>query len=245
MYKLLWYGILGVILLVSFLLIVKPNERGQKPPYYFQANTRQKKSNEKALICKEFPSVPLPTYPITSNYFNDFMNSTEQFSQFRFRYTISPVSQKSNSWEYVFIIQSPTDLDPNTDLLVNKTLNTINSYSANYDINSTSESYMLDIGSALIMPMLQIIQSQSSYYFNSEEYNGREYRRIIVEEDFGHENYISMTIEGPQLEPFTRPVSKTFCKGWDPGDSPPSELMPLINYIENTIFPYMRGQGVP
>ena len=87
--------------------------------------------------------------------------------------------------------------------------------------------------------------SRSDYYFNAEEYGGEESLNIAGEGAYGHKNYITFTIEEPMIIPFTHSTVKTLCKGWNPGDSPPAELMPLINYLETVVIPEMRNHPYP
>jgi hypothetical protein len=43
----------------------------------------------------------------------------------------------------------------------------------------------------------------------------------------------------------TEMIFKSLVKGWEPGDNPPDELMPVINYIETVILPIMREHPYP
>jgi hypothetical protein len=145
-------------------------------------------------------------------------------------------------------IDMQPDFTPNEENFLSKVLSEIQQYDVSYtyyDYNSrTYQSFGCELPSNLIIPIFQLIQ-QEDYYFNGDEFNGAESREIAQDIMFGHINFISMHIQQPDQPCGEQHVSKTFCKGWDPGDNPPQELMPVINYLENTIIPMLLEHPEP
>jgi len=197
------------------------------------------------LASKNLPTPRIPREPITQEYFDEFMESTLQFSIVYFEYCMSYDENNPNARKQVFRLNTPMEIDTSTNLIRNRVLSDIIHSEAYYKDRDLSQAFRCDLSNNQVLKILQTMQSQGDYYFNAEEYGGEESLDIAMPRAFGHVNYITMTIEEPQLEPFDIPPHKTLCKGWDPGDDPPEELMPLINYLENVIFPEMRQHPYP
>jgi hypothetical protein len=201
--------------------------------------------SESSLASKKHPTPCIPREPITQEYFDDFMESTLSFSQFRLTYFMSANEEHPDAREQFFTIHSPIKMDNSTFALINQILSEITMYESHYIDLDTDASYDYELSTNLVSPIFQIMQTQGVYYFNAEEFAGEPSRVIGIESSFGHINYISMTFEETQLEAFDIPPHKTLCKGWDPGDDPPAELMPLIAYLESVIIPEMRQHPYP
>lgn len=197
---------------------------------------------------KDFPaSAMLTRTPIETEYYNGFMNSSIQFSQLEFFYVLNNVMLNEDYSLRYFEISVPPSFDPTTQQLYDITLSELQNFKGHY-LNRTGsiiQKSHCGLSSEVVLNLLQMIQSQGTYYFNAAEYNGQPSFEAGSELEFGYYNYVAMNIYAPGQEPYVIPPIRTFCKGWDPGDNPPAELMPVINYIENTIIPYMRGQGIP
>ncbi len=143
-----------------------------------------------------------------------------------------------------FRIHSPAELDIQNGIALGSLLSNIPNCAAYYDDLDSNDSFMLDLSDVLITPIFYLMQ-QDDYYFNAEEYGGEEMLDMAIEYSFGHWNYIALRIEPPDAPLFAIVPVKTLCKGWDPGDDPPAELMPLINYLENVIIPEMHQHPYP
>ncbi len=191
------------------------------------------------------PTPRIPREPITEEYFDEFMVSTLQFSLVWLEYSMSYDEDNPNARKQSFRLTNPMEIDNSTDLIRNRVLSDIILYEAYYNDRDLSQAFRCNLSSSQALVIFQTMQSQGGYYFNAVEYGGEESLDIALPRAFGHVNYITMTIQEPELEPFDIPPHKTLCKGWDPGDDPPAELVPLINYLENVIFPEMRQHPYP
>ncbi len=193
------------------------------------------------------PTPRIPREPITQEYFVDFMESTLQFSLLRFEYSMSYDEDNPNARKQVFQLKIPMEIDNSTDLIRNRVLSEIIHYEAYYKDKDgdLAQRFKCLLPSNIILPIFQTMQSQGGYYFNAEEYGGEESLDIALPRAFGHVNYITMTIQEPELEPFDIPPHKTLCKGWNPSEEPPEELMPLIYYLESVIIPEMHQHPYP
>jgi len=203
---------------------------------------------------KEAPiPADLNTYePMTQEYFDGFMNSTNEFSIIYFYYYTGLDSNHLDAEEKVFgfNIQGEQIHDGTKYRFVNKKLNEIDYYISDYtyiDINSTPnyKSYSHDLTPDLIIPLFQIIQQNGDYLFNAAEYNGAERVEYRHEMQFGYRNNVVLKIQQPDQPENNERVFKAFCKGWNPGEEPPAELMPVINYLENTIIPILLQHPEP
>lgn len=197
------------------------------------------------LASKNRPTPRIPREPITEEYFDDFMESTLQFSLVWFEYCMSYDENNPNARNQAFHLDIPMEIDSITDLIRNRALSDINQYESFYKDRDINQRFNCILPPNIILPIFQTMQSQSDYYFNAEEYGGEEILDIALPRAFGHVNYITFTIQEPELEPFDIPPHKTLCKGWDPGVDPPEELMPLIDYLEGVIIPEMRNHPYP
>lgn len=187
--------------------------------------------------------LPTPVYtrePMTSEYFNNFLDSTESFSDIGFVYMLGYDPEFPNEpqkWIRISI-DVKTGIDEN--YLLNQSLQEIEVFNGIYYDGIEWKSYKCSLSQENVMPIFHFIQGNADFYFNAVEYNGEESLDYALERSFGHEDYISMSIFQPDQPAYETGTSKTFCKGWDPGDDPPEELLPLINYLEETIIPMIH-----
>ena len=100
--------------------------------------------------------------------------------------------------------------------------------------------YQFDPPKEFIMPIFNLIRQNPDHYFNAEEFGEEESLSFLSCKELGHYNVITLKIGLPGNRLDYRAKYNAFCKGWDPGDDPPVELLPLINYIETVILPEMR-----
>jgi hypothetical protein len=189
---------------------------------------------------------------MTQEFFDGFMNSTNEFSMIYFYYYMGldknhlDVDEKG----FGFRIQGERIHDGSKYWFVNLKLNDIDYFISHYtyvDNNLTPnyKSFKYDLPSNSVIPLFQIIQQNGQYLFNAAEYDGAESAEYRHEMQFGHRNNVALIIQKPNQSYNDQLLFKAFCKGWDPGENPPQELMPVINYLENTIIPILLEHPVP
>ncbi|MCD6217538.1 hypothetical protein J7L05_06730 [bacterium] len=246
--------IFSILLLIAILLTMSScsGEKSSEQDLHSNSVARVVHNNQNTvpdlttdLASHNRPTPRIPREPITQEYFDEFIESTLQFSLLRFEYSMSYDENNPNARKQVFQLKIPMDIDNSTYLIRNRVLSDIINYKAYYKDRNLAQRFKCLFPSNTILPIFQTIQSQGDYYFNAGEYGGEESLDIALPRAFGHVNYITMTIQEPELEPFDIPPHKTLCKGWDPGDDPPAELMPLIAYLESVIIPEMRQHPYP
>ncbi|MGY5877380.1 MAG: hypothetical protein RTU30_16630 [Candidatus Thorarchaeota archaeon] len=195
------------------------------------------RTSEKSNESTSYGSGAFPHYPLTSTYYQDFMDSTIQFSKFKMLYNMDIDSEHQDAKIQRLVIAVRQDLVDDT-ISDFELLNVESFYS--YYTEDMYSTYEYDLPRSLVIPMLQLIQQNWDYYFDAEEYGGEESLEIYSGRQFGHRNFIEVDIYPPNRDIYTPFTAKAFCKGWDPGDDPPVELQPLVDYLENVILPEMR-----
>ena len=191
--------------------------------------------------CKIYSGDSTTREPITLQYFTDFCNSSSQFSVTYFKYVMDSTEEHPDAERKGLYISSRVLVDENRNY-TSRILSEINDFDSVYDDWSNNQVFETNLPKNYLLNIYQIINTGSSYYFNASEYGGEQSLGIGIEFAFGHRNYITMSIYLPDNdpEPGFPQTAKTFCKGWDPGNPPPTELMPLINYLESVVIPEMR-----
>lgn len=124
----------------------------------------------------------------------------------------------------------------------NSVLSEISSVGAFYNDIDNNTAYKLDaITMDYVTPIFNIFVEDQSYYFNAEEFGGMEYIECAMPHGFGHVNYVAfeIRIKGDEA------MNKFIVKGWDPGEGPPPELLPLVNYFESVLIPFLRQHPYP
>jgi hypothetical protein len=177
-------------------------------------------------------------YPLTAQYFQQFLNSEIQFCGLVFSYSFYYTMPGSDGYNYSFDSFAKYE----NDLCIDKILSEIETVYTLLDGMENGElfSYQYDPPKEFIMPIFNLISQNPDYYFNGEEYGEEESLSFLSGKELGHYNVITLKIGLPGNRFDYRAKYNAFCKGWDPGDDPPAELLPLINYIESTILPEMR-----
>lgn len=221
--------ILEFITLIMICLMLCPNAT---KPADDGSNPTQAMDDE----CK-YQFTAFTHYPISSDYFQDIMDSNEQFTMFEIDYymNIDP-NHHDAKIQSLSVLANQIPIDGGVQ---NQSLCDIEQFEAYYTEDMYSI-YSCEIPDDLFLPALQLIQQQNDYYFNAEEYGEEESLTIVSGRQFGHVNYIMLYIYPADRDIYAPMSVNAFCKGWDPGDDPPAELMPLINYLETVILPEMR-----
>jgi len=203
-------------------------------------------------IIEELPG-PFKHYPITSDYYQSFMNSNTGFIEFFITYRMSATPEHPDARSHNITLRSPVAFEGTPNDYGNwrwkyLVLSEITSVAALYkDIDNNWAHYKIDdLSMDYISPILQMFQQNPTYFFNGGEYNGQQYFECAMPHDFGHINYVSfeLNISAPLIS-HSEMIFKSLVKGWDPGDDPPAELMPVIDYIETVILPIMRQHPYP
>jgi hypothetical protein len=178
-------------------------------------------------------------YPMTEEYFNQFLNSQTQFSYITFGYMISPDPSNWDLQTKLFDFNIGNNADSNEEMFINYALNDVIYYPSHYFDESMNTSFSYELSSNLIQPIYGFVSQNPDYYFSGEEFHGEECLNTGVGSDFGHSCFITLSIQAPDC-PIENCPCKAFCKGWNANENPPEELIPLINYLENVIIPKMR-----
>ena len=181
--------------------------------------------------------------PLTAEYFQSFLASEIDFSMMYFDYNVGIDA------EHLYEISE--GLAINTHALYldhvyfnNQNLNSIQDFYAFYGDNDWN-SFECDLDKTLVMPLFDLFLEQPEYFFNGDEYGGEESLKIGTGISFGNRNYVILEIYQPDKKISETGTAKAFCKGWDPGDDPPVELIPVLAYLENVILPEMRNHPYP
>ena len=186
---------------------------------------------------------PVTHNPITSEFYNQFMNSEVEFTKIEIRYSMGQAPGYGHLRDQRLFMESNTDI---TDDMywVNMTLTDLEFFIAHYsDWDVTPHFY--HAGYTIeddMLPIFQLVQANLDYYCNAEEYNGEESIEFINPWEMGIEfkNYVMLSFYPPDVNFWACPPLKSFVKGWHPGEAPPEELMPLIDYLEAEIIPIAR-----
>jgi len=193
-------------------------------------------------------------YPMTRQFYNGFLNSTNEFTMIYFYYAMGIDENHPDAPDQNLSISITPKWVPEygPDHFKNQKLNEINVYPAYYNFVDTNSNpnykdYSFDLPQKIMLQILQIIQQNGTYYFNAQEYGGEPSKHIASEMQFegGYRNGISLEIQQTDQPVREQLVFKTFSKGWNPGSNPPPELMPLINYLEGTVIPLMKEHPDP
>lgn len=196
---------------------------------------------DEAPACEPPVIHPDTHFPVTAEYFQQFMNGEAEFSWIKIYYNIGLSPYCDDLPELSMVLESNYDF---TDEMywVDMTLNELEFFIGDlYDTDQKfyCAGYTIDEN---IMPIFEIIQNDLNYYCNAEEYNGEDSVEFINPWEMGIEfkNYIQITFYPPDISFYNCPPLKSIIKGWNPCDDPPEELMPLINYMEDVILPIAR-----
>ena len=185
---------------------------------------------------------PFDNYPITPAYFQDFLDSLEPFSSVFIVYYMAGSPDYPNDVRQVLKIDSLREVDQENEIIVNKTLSSISEYGSTYRDWDNEIFYLFDeLPASFVQPIYSILQEQEDYYFNAAEYDGEASIYIDSGLELSHKNMIELTIFFPDLTFHSDLEAYYINKGWDPGENPPEELMPLINYLETVIIPELRN----
>jgi len=203
---------------------------------------------------KKKENLPMPSEPeipkrtcerMTQDYFNGFMDSSNGFIGIMIVYSnISGESPDKSPSDLLMISFKSGRYDPSdkTSTYENKNLSEItsfNAYRSHLTPPSTHDSYRCELPPETIKLILDMIREKGDYYFNGDEYKGKDSVEIEVDNDFGYDRYFALHIRKPNQVPGEKYITKTVYKGWGAGKEPPEELKPMIEYIEGTIFPAM------
>jgi len=201
---------------------------------------------------EHFPK-PFKHYPITFDYYQSFMSSNIGFIEFLITYRMNIDREHPDVRRQGISLRSPVAFEGDIYSGENAAwkyfvLSEITSVTAlYYDIDNNWTMYQTDdISMDYVSPILQMFRQNPTYFFSGDEYNGQEYIEAVMPYDFGHINYVSFELDiSAPLMNHTEMIFKSLVKGWDPGDDPPAELMPVIDYIETVILPIMRQHPYP
>ena len=203
---------------------------------------------------KKKEKLPMPSEPeipkrtcerMTQDYFNGFMDSSNEFTDILIVYSnISGESPDKSPSDLLMISFHSGRYNPSDkkSTLENKNLSEITSFNAYYSHltpPSIHDMYKCELPPETIKLILDMIREKGDYYFNGDEYKGTDSVEIEVDNDFGYDRYFALHIRKPNQEPGEKYITKTIYKGWGAGKEPPEELKPMIEYIEGTIFPAM------
>ena len=181
--------------------------------------------------------------PLTVDYYQDFLNSIVEFPRIYLNYGTG--IDEEHLYEITQVLGINTyAVNLDEIFFANLTLDDIDIFEAYYGDNEW-HSFKFDLNKTLLMPLFDLFLAQPDYFFNGNEYGGEENLLIGVGSDFGHRNFITLRIYLPDQIRSTTGTAKAFCKGWDPGDDPPVELIPILDYLENVILPEMRNHPYP
>jgi hypothetical protein len=210
--------------------------------YGCSSSNAKEANNAKVTNTSETKDISYPYFeynsPLTEQYYQQFMDSEMEFCQMSFYYVV--YLEPPEAYNYGLNFFALTEY-VNSEC-VNQTLEDIEVFSATHDIDDDSSlSYFeYKIPIEHIMPIFNLIQQNPGYYFNAEEYGEEESLSFVAGGELGNKNFVTLKIGLPGRTELSNHQFKAFSKGWDLGDDPPEELLPLIDYIENTILPIMR-----
>jgi hypothetical protein len=177
-------------------------------------------------------------FPLTAQYCQQFLNSEIEFCGLKFHYCFNDGILDSDAYSFEFRSHAKYE----NLICIDKTLNVIETVYTQFSgmEDGAQIHYQFDPPKEFIMPIFSLIQQNPDYFFNAEEFGEEESLSFLAGGELGHNNLITLKIGLPGNRLDYRAKYNAFCKGWDPGDDPPAELLPLINYIETTILPEMR-----
>ena len=185
---------------------------------------------------------PYYHYPITSEYFQDVLGSIEPFSLILIKYNTYGSPEYPDVVMQRLAVLSNLEPDFENEIFLDRTLSSIIQYDSYlHDWNNDVFYKFNELPVILVQPIYNLIQLQEDYYFNAAEYEGEESLYIDSPLELGHKNMIELTIYFPNLT-FNSDLEVYYLnKGWDPGEDPPTELIPLIDYLETVIIPELRN----
>jgi len=178
-------------------------------------------------------------YPITQEYFQGLIDLEEEFSSIELVYYMRKDTAHPDARQQKLVLFSRFIRDHEGNIL-NLNLSTVETYHTFYRDNDEQQTYIFDIPSELVIPMFHLIQQNGDYLFNAEEFNGEESLVYAYFHELGITNNVRLEIKPPDRIKFVFPDIKMFVKGWEIGEDPPEELMPLIDYLEEVIIPIVR-----
>ena len=194
-------------------------------------------------VCAPPTFFPDTHYPVTSEFYMQFMNAQTEFSSIQLFYYLGLSSMCDDEQVLDLLLDSNYDFDED-DYWVDMTIEDLAffiGYYSDLDICSPQciTGYSID---EYIMPLFEIIEDDLEYYCNAEEYGEEDSLEFISPRELGFDFgcYVMMVFYPPDIRMNDSPPLKAFIKGWHPCDDPPVELMPLIDYLEEVIIPIAR-----
>ena len=132
-------------------------------------------------------------YPIPIDYYQEIMNFSVGFNRIKIKYYMGISDEYPDARNQGLSFSSR--LQRENGEIISITLDEIDYFPGRYVDTDNRQCFYYSLPSEIVMPIFLIIQSQSDYYFNAEEFEGEESLLFGSPMDIGIKNHIMLSIE--------------------------------------------------